>query len=121
MKGIHLLGSLGRQPFENLRLTSGLKTYIGGLEIELDSRIAPSEFPKITGTTSLGTEEEQEYQQSEDIEIVGVRLSGKSTDDGASPPKNSASSGMRFIPPTTFYGKPPSKSRANHSLCACLN
>ncbi|KAN0134016.1 P-loop containing nucleoside triphosphate hydrolase protein [Lactarius tabidus] len=105
---------LGRKPFEKLRLTSGLKTFIGGLEIELDSRITQSEFPKIIGTT-LGTGEEHENQQSSDIEIVEVQCVGP-TKDCTSPIKNSASSGMRYIPPTTFYSKSSSKPRANNPL-----
>ena len=115
LKRIHLLGSLGRKPFEKLRLTCGLKTFIGGLEIELDSRITQSEFPKITGTV-LGTEEEHENQRSSDIEIVEVQRSAGPTKDCTSPIKNSASSGMRFIPPTTFYSNPSSKPRANNHL-----
>lgn len=106
---------LGRKPFENLRLTCGLKTFIGGLEIELDSRISHSEFPKITGT-SQGTEEEHENQPSDDIEIIDVQSSAGPTEGGASPIKNSASSGVRFIPPTTFYSKPSPKPRANNPL-----
>ncbi|KAI9463687.1 P-loop containing nucleoside triphosphate hydrolase protein [Lactarius psammicola] len=106
---------LGRKPFENLRLACGLKTFIGGLEIELDSRITHSEFPKIIGTLP-GTEEEYENQQSDDIEIVDVRPSAGPTEGSVSPIKNSTSSGMRFIPPTTFYAKPSSKPRANNPL-----
>ncbi|KAI9442270.1 SNF2 family N-terminal domain-containing protein [Lactarius indigo] len=106
---------LGRKPFENLRLTCGLKTFIGGLEIELDSRIAHSEFPKITGTL-LGMEEEHENQPSDDIEIVDVQPSAGPTGGSASPIKNSASSGVKFIPPTTFYAKPLPKPRANNPM-----
>lgn len=108
---VHLLDSLGRKPFEKLRLTCGLKTFIGGLEIELDSRIPHSEFPKIAGTL-LGAEEEHENQRSEDIEIIDVHSSPGPTEDRASPIKNSASSGMKYIPPTTFYANPSSKPRA---------
>jgi hypothetical protein len=92
-----------------------LKTFIAGLEIELDSRITQSEFPEITGVP-LGTEEEHENQRSSDIEIVEVQCSAGFTKGSTSPIKNSASSGMRFIPPTTFYAKPSSKPRANNPL-----
>ena len=91
-----------------------MKTFIGGLEIELDSRIPQSEFPKIIGTL-LGTEEEHENQRSEDIEIIDVQSSAGPTEDRVSPITNSASSGMRFIAPTTFYAKPSSKPRANNN------
>ena len=91
-----------------------MKTFIGGLEIELDSRIPQSEFPKITGMI-LGTEEEHENQRSEDIEIIEVQSSDGPTEGRVSPIKNSASSGTKFISPTTFYAKPSSKPRNNNN------
>ncbi len=107
-----LLSSLGRKPFENLRLSSGLKTFVGGLEVELDSRITQSEFPKITGK-ALGAENESE---SEIQLLEGTTDTRPHTENGNSPIKNSASSGMRFIPPTTFYAKPTPKPKTASAL-----
>jgi len=107
-----LLPSIGRKPFENLRLTSGLKTFVGGLEVELDSRISQSEFPRIIGKAP-GAESESEIQLLE--ENANMRPHDSRT-DGDSPIKNSASSGMRFIPPTTFYSKPSPKPKLASAL-----
>lgn len=106
---------LGRKPFENLRLTSGLKTFVGGLEVELDSRISQSEFPKITGKT-LGTENESESEIQRLEEIANTSPHDNCTENGNSPIKNSASSGTRFIPPTTFYAKPSPKPKPASAL-----
>jgi DNA repair and recombination protein RAD54B len=106
------LSSLGRKPFENLRLTSGLKTFVGGLEVELDTRITQSEFPKITGK-ALGVENESESE----IQLLEETNNPRPhTENGNSPIKNSTSSGMRFIPPTTFYAKPTPKPKTASPL-----
>lgn len=110
-----LLPSLGRKPFENLRLTSGLKTFVGGLEVELDSRISQSEFPKMKGNT-LGAENESESEIQLLEETTDTRPHDNRTENGNSPIKNSASSGTRFIPPTTFYAKSSSKPKLASAL-----
>jgi DNA repair and recombination protein RAD54B len=110
-----LLPSLGRKPFENLRLTSGLKTFVGGLEVELDSRISQSEFPKITGKT-LGAENESESEIQLLEETTNTRPHDNRTENSNSPIKNSASSGTRFIAPTTFYAKSSSKPKPASAL-----
>ncbi|KAH9994001.1 P-loop containing nucleoside triphosphate hydrolase protein [Russula vinacea] len=104
---------LGRKPFENLRLTSGLKTFVGGLELELDSRITQSEFPKIT-KTALRAENENESQLLE--EIATTRPRANHTENSNSPIKNTSSSGTKFIPPTTFYAKPTPKPKMTGPL-----
>src|SRR5712691_2391793 len=104
-----LLSSLGRKSFENLYLTSGLKTFVGGLEIELDSRVTRAEFPQITGS-GLRTEDKTEIQELEETNTIQSRTND--TESISSPIKNSSSSGMRFIPPTTFYAKPSPKARS---------
>jgi DNA repair and recombination protein RAD54B len=112
---INLLSSLGRKPFENLRLTSGLKTFVGGLEVELDSRVTQSEFPKITKTgLRAGNENENEIQLLE--ETADTRPRANHTENSNSPIKNSSSSGTRFIPPTTFYAKPTPKPKMTGPL-----
>jgi DNA repair and recombination protein RAD54B len=110
---ISILSSLGRKPFENLRLTSGLKTFVGGLELELDSRITQSEFPKIT-KTALRAENENESQLLE--EIATTRPRANHTENSNSPIKNTSSSGTKFIPPTTFYAKPTPKPKMTGPL-----
>lgn len=110
-----LLPSLGRKPFENLRLTSGLKTFVGGLEIELDSRISQSEFPKITGK-ALGAENDSESEIQLLEKTTNTRPHDNSKENGNSPIKNSTSSGMRFIPPTTFYAKSSPKPKPASAL-----
>lgn len=113
LMSISLLPSLGRKPFENLRLTSGLKTFVGGLEVELDSRISQSEFPKIAGKP-LENESESEIQLLE--ETTNTRSHDNRTENGNSPIKNSASSGTRFIAPTTFYAKSSPKPKPASAL-----
>ena len=110
-----LLPSLGRKPFENLRPASGLKTFVGGLEVELDSRISQSEFPKIIGK-ALGVENESESEIQLLEETADTCPHDDRTENGNSPIKNSASSGTRFIPPTTFYAKPSPKPRPAGAL-----
>ncbi|KAH9961299.1 P-loop containing nucleoside triphosphate hydrolase protein [Russula dissimulans] len=106
---------LGKKPFENLRLTSGLKTFVGSLEIELDSRITQAEFPKIIGMAlKVDNESENEIQLSE--EHADIRPRATHTQNGTPAIKNSPSSGMRFIPPTTFYAKPTPKPRMVNAL-----
>ncbi|KAI0305632.1 P-loop containing nucleoside triphosphate hydrolase protein [Multifurca ochricompacta] len=105
---------LGRKAFENLHLTSGLKIFIGGLEIELDTCISQSEFPKITGTSQNTEDEQEEIQLME--KTPDAPLSASYAGKSSTPIRNLTSSGMRFIPPTTFYAKPASKSRPNSSL-----
>lgn len=112
-KLITLLSSLGRKSFENLHLTSGLKTFVGGLEIELDSRVTRAEFPQVTGS-AVRTEEENEIQELE--ETTAIRYRGDDTGNSGSPIKNSSSSGMRFIPPTTFYARPTPKTKSDVPL-----
>ncbi|KAH9998501.1 P-loop containing nucleoside triphosphate hydrolase protein [Russula compacta] len=103
---------LGRKPFENFRLISGLKTFVGGLEIELDSRITHSEFPKIIGTT-LRSENVSEIE----VELLEeTRPRANHTENSNSSITNSTSSGLRFIPPTTFYAKPIPKPKAANPL-----
>lgn len=109
-----LLPSLGRKPFENLRLTSGLKTFVGGLEVELDSRIPQSEFPKITRKTLGADESESEIQLLE--ETTNTRPHDNRTENSNSPIKNSESSGTRFIAPTTFYAKSSPKPKPASAL-----
>lgn len=111
-KLITLLSSLGRKSFENLHLTSGLKTFVGGLEIELDSRVTRAEFPQVTGS-AVRTEDQNEIQELE--ETTAIRSRADDTGSG-SPIKNSSSSGMRFIPPTTFYAKPTPKTKSGVPL-----
>ena len=108
-KLITLLSSLGRKSFENLHLTSGLKTFVGGLEIELDSRVTRAEFPQITGSV-LRTEHEDETQELE--ENSTIRSRANDMESSGSPIKNSNSSGMKFIPPTTFYAKTTPKTKS---------
>jgi DNA repair and recombination protein RAD54B len=110
---ISLLSSVGRKPFENLRLSSGLKTFMGGLEVELDSRITQSEFPKIT-RTALRTENESQTQLLEETTYTGPPANH--AENNNSPVKNSASSGTKFIPPTTFYAKPTPKPKMTSPL-----
>ena len=110
-----LLSSLGRKPFENLHLTSGLKTFVGGLEVELDSRIPHSEFPKIIGK-ALGVENESESEIQLLEGTTNSRPHDSRTENGNSPIKNSTSSGTRFIPPTTFYAKPTPKPKPAGAL-----
>lgn len=112
LKSIALLSSLGRKPFENLHLISGLKVFVGGLEIELDSRITQSEFPKITGMT-LRSENEGENE----VELLEeTRPRANHTENSNSSIKNSTSSGLRYIPPTTFYAKPVPKPKTASPL-----
>src|SRR5579863_2339432 len=100
-----LLSSLGRKVFEYLRLTPGLRTFVGGLEIELDSRITQAEFPQIIGAVlRVETEAEVEVQLLEGTDTIRHRAN--LMESPHSPFKNSSSSGMKFIPPTTFYAKP---------------
>ena len=110
-----LLPSLGRKPFENLRLTSGLKTFVGGLEVQVDTRISQSEFPKITGK-ALGAENESESEIQLLEETTDTRPHDNHTENGNSPIKNSASSGTRFIAPTTFYAKSSPKPKPTSAL-----
>ena len=110
---ISILSSLGRKSFENLRLTSGLKTFVGGLELELDSRITQSEFPKIS-KTALRADNENETQVPE--EAANTRPRADHTENSNSPIKNASSSGTRFIPPTTFYAKPTPKPKMTGPL-----
>lgn len=109
-KLITLLSSLGRKPFEDLHLASGLKTFVGGLEIELDSRVTRAEFPQIT-VAGLRTEDENDIQQELE-ETNTIRSCTNDTESIGSSIKNSSSSGMKFIPPTTFYAKPSPKARS---------
>lgn len=111
----HLLSSIGRKPFENLRLTSGLKTFVGGLEVELDSRITRLEFPKIT-KTPLGAENENENETQLLEETTTTRPRADPTENNKSPIKSSTSSGTKFIPPTTFYAKPTPKPKMASAL-----
>ncbi|KAI0266687.1 P-loop containing nucleoside triphosphate hydrolase protein [Gloeopeniophorella convolvens] len=107
---------LGRKPFEGSRLSSGLKASLGGLDIELDSRIPQSEFPRIAGT-SPGVENEL---GSEHLDTLEETLDGLSSSRRAekldSPVRNSISSAKKFIPPTTFYARPAPKSKSRGPL-----
>ena len=107
-----LLSSIGRKPFENLRLNSGLKTFVGGLEVELDSRITRSEFPQIT-KTPLRAESEHEHETQ--LSVEGTTTT-RPRENSNSPIKSSTSSGTKFIPPTTFYAKPTPKPKSASSL-----
>jgi DNA repair and recombination protein RAD54B len=109
---ITLIDSLGRKPFENLHLTQGLRTFVGGLEIEVDSRIAQSEFPKVIGK-SIQTGDENDIQGSTDI---GPSINHTVSVNSSSPIKNTTASGMRYIPPTTFYAKPAPKTNSTSPL-----
>jgi len=98
-----------------LRLTSGLKTFVGRLEIELDSRITQAEFPKITGM-ALRVENENENEIELLEEHTDDRLRANHTENSTTAIKNSPSSGMKFIPPTTFYAKPTPKPKKASAL-----
>ena len=112
---ITVIGSLGRKPFENLNLTQGLRTFVGGLEIEVDSRIAQSEFPKIIGT-SIQTGDENDIQLLEGSTNIRPSVNHTVSVNGSSPIKSTTASGMRFIPPTTFYAKPAPKTMSTSPL-----
>lgn len=111
-----LLSSIGRKPFENLRLTSGLKTFVGGLEVELDSRITRSEFPQIS-KTPLRAENENEHETQLLVEETTTpRPRANHQENSNLPIKSSNSSGSKFIPPTTFYAKPTPKPKSTSPL-----
>jgi hypothetical protein len=93
----------------------GQKLFIGAREVELESHVARSEVPILTGVDLY--EHEQEALDPEAIPFATPRI--KNDDQEINSPSvitTSLQSSKSFVPPTSFYANPPEKKENRKAL-----
>jgi DNA repair and recombination protein RAD54B len=94
-------------------LVSGQKLFIGAREVELDSPIAQSELPTLTGT---------DLSQNEAFDPDAIPFATPRDKDDEQETNNPSEitaalqPSKSFVPPTSFYGNPPEKKEKRKPL-----
>ena len=105
----HVGRSLGTKKADKLPVP-GQMLFIGAREVELESPIAQSELPMLTGT-------DLSEQDALDPEATAARDRSDDREANSSSIPAAASQPFKnFVPPTSFYAKPPEKKEKRKPL-----
>lgn len=100
---------MGSTTWKGETLYSGFNLFIGGKEVELDSKVESAQLPKLSGMSRDPVDDEMDVTGPNETTYV-------SSMDFKSPRPSVLPETAKFVAPTSFYGAPV-KSKPQGPLC----